>query len=337
MRANTAIVLAWMLLLAALLPGCSNGNAKSSAGSEARSEADRARLEIRGSPGTRFTGSCTIGNGEPAKIGGEATSSSSYDLDGRALECEISSDDNLRVDLAVGKNTHSTQSISGGTLHLTYDKGSVSTTTSSRVSSYTGTNAHGSGNNNGPVTRESRNVSGLDGVELRGVGNLLIRQTGRESLTVEAEKDVLPEITTRVVDGRLIIGSASNSAIHTTRPINFYLTVKNLNSLAVLGTATAEATGIDTDSLTVTIDGAGTVRMEGQADEQAVEISGTSNYLAEDLQSIDVKIAVAGAGSAVVNVKEKLDAEISGVGSVEYVGNPRIQQTVSGAGHVNEH
>ena len=349
MRANTAIVFAWMLLLAALLPGCSNGNAKSSAGSEASSEASskasneagsdghRARLEIRGSPGTGFTGSCTIGDGEPAKIGGEAPSSFSYDLDGRALGCEISSDDNLRVDLAVGENTHSTQSISGGTLHLTYDNGSVSTTTSSRVSSYTGTNANGPGNNKGPVTRESRNVSGFDGVELRGVGNLFIRQTGRESLTVEAEKDVLPEITTRVVDGRLIIGARSNSAIHTTRPINFYLTVKDLDSLAVLGTANAEATGIDTDGLTVTIDGASNVRMEGQADEQAVEISGTSNYLAENLQSIDVKIAMAGAGSAVVNVKEKLDAEISGVGSVEYVGNPRIQQTVSGAGHVSEH
>jgi hypothetical protein len=348
-RANTAIVFACLLLLAALLPGCSNGNAKSSAGSEASSEAsneagseagsegNRARLQIRGSPGAGFTGSCTIGNGEPAKIGGEAPSSFSYDLGGRTLECEISSDDNLRVDLAVGENTHSTQSISGGTLHLAYDNGSVSTTTSSRVSSYTGTNANGSGNNNGPVTKESRNVSGFDGIELRGVGDLIIRQTGRESLTVEAEKDVLPEITTRVVEGRLIIGSGSNPAVHTTRPINFYVTVKDLNSLAVLGTANAAATGIETDSLTVTIDGAGNVRMGGQADEQAVAISGTSNYLAQNLQSRDAKIAVAGAGSAVVNVKEKLDAEISGVGSIEYVGHPRVQQTVSGAGHVSEH
>jgi hypothetical protein len=342
MRANTAILFAWVLLLAALLPGCSNGNAKSSAGSEAGnkagSEGYQARLEIKGRPGTGFTGSCTVGDGEPAKIDGEAPRSYAYDLDGRALECEVSSDDNLQVDLDAGENTHSTQIISGGTLHLAYENGSVSTSTSSHVSSYSGTNANGPGDNdNGPVTKESRDVSGFDGVELRGIGNLFIRQTGRESLTVEAEKDVLPEITTRVVDGRLIIGSKSNSAIHATRPINFHLTVKDLNSLAVLGTANAEATGIETESLTVTIAGAGNVTMEGQADEQAVNISGTSNYLAENLQSSDVNIAVAGAGSAVVNAREKLDAEISGVGSVEYVGNPRIQQTVSGVGHVSEH
>ena len=351
MRANSAIVFAWVVLLAALLAGCSNGNAKSSAGKEAGSEGDQARLEIKGSPGTEFTGSCTVGNGEPTKISGEAPGSFSYDLEGRALECEVSSDDRLQVELAVGDDTRSAQGISGGTLHLTYESGSVSTSTSSssgahgaaaapssHVSSYAGTGANGPGDQtNGPLTKESRNVSGFDGIELRGVGNLFIEQTGRESLTVEADKAVLPELTTRVVGGRLIVGPESNSAVHTTGPINYHLTVKDLNSLEVLGTANARAKGIDTESLTVAISGAGNVRMEGQADEQAVEISGTSTYLAENLESREVNVEVAGAGSAIVNASEILDAEVTGVGSVEYVGDPRIQQTVSGAGHVSEH
>jgi hypothetical protein len=68
-----------------------------------------------------------------------------------------------------------------------------------------------------------------------------------------------------------------------------------------------------------------------------VEISGTGTYLAENLESREVNIDVAGAGSAIVNAKEKLDAEISGIGSVEYVGHPRVQQSVSGAGQVSEH
>jgi hypothetical protein len=351
MKANTAIVFAWVVLLAALLAGCSNGDAKSSAGNEAGSVRDLARLEIKGSPGTEFTGSCSVGDGEPAKISGEAPARFSYDLQGRALECEVSSDDSLQVDLEVGENTHSAQSISGGTLHITYENGSVSTSTSSSSgshgaaaassshdSSYAGTSANGPGDKtNGPLEKESRNVSGFDGVELRGVGNLFIEQTGRESLTVEAEKAVLPELTTRVVGGRLIIGPASNSAIHTTGPINYHLNVKNLNSLEVLGTANAQANGIETESLTVTISGAGNVRVEGQADEQAVEISGTSTYLAENLESNEVNIEVAGAGSAIVNAREKLDAQVTGVGSVEYVGDPRIEESISGAGQVSEH
>jgi hypothetical protein len=338
MRANTAVVFAWVVFLAALLPGCSNGNAKSGAVHEAHSEGDRARLEIKGSPGTGFTGSCAVGGGEPTRIRGEAPRSFSYDLRGRALECEVSSASSLRVDLTVGENTRSTQSISGGTLHLAYKDGSVHTSTSSRASSYSGSHANGTDNDSrGPVKKESRNVEGFEGVELRGVGNLFVEQTGRESLTVEAEKDVVPEITTRIVDGRLIIGSASGSAVHTTRPINFYLTVKSLNSLAVLGAANVEATGIETENLTVAIEGTGNVRMEGQAHEQSVEVSGTSNYLAGNLQSKAVKVVVAGAGSAIVNARQKLYAEVSGAGSVEYVGDPRVQQTVSGAGRVSEH
>ena len=345
MRTNTAIAFAWVVFLAAFLPGCSNGNAGASAGSDQ----DHARLEIKGSPGTEFTGSCKVGDGEPTKIGGEAPKVFAYDLEGRSLKCEVSSQDNLRVELAVGENTHSAQSISGGTLHLTYEHGSVSTATysssrsrgggssSSHVSSSAETNTHGpDGKTNERVTKESRNVSGFDSVELRGVGNLSIEQTGRESLTVEAEKAVIPKLTSRVVDGRLILGSQPNSAIHTTEPINYRLTVKDLRSLEVLGTANADATGIETDRLAVTISGAGNVKADGTADEQEVDISGTGTYLAENLQSREVEINVAGAGSAIVNAKEKLDAKISGVGSIEYVGNPKIQQTISGAGQVNK-
>jgi hypothetical protein len=361
MRASTAIVFAWMVMLAALLPGCSNGHASAGAGGGASSggagsggassNGDQARLEIKGSPGTEFVGSCTVGDGEPAKIGGEAPRSFSYDLEGRTLDCEVSSHGSLRVELAVGENTRSTQSISSGTLHLTYENGNVSASTSSssvahgagaasssHVSSYAGTNANGQdGNPHGPVKKESRNVSGFDGVELRGVGNLFIEQTGHESLTVEAEKAVIPQLTTRVVDGRLIIGPKSGTTVHTSEPITYHLTVKDLKSLEVLGTANAEATGIETESLHVTISGAGNVRMEGQADRQTVDISGTGTYLAGNLPSREVNIVVAGAGSAVVNARKQLDAQISGVGSVEYIGDPRVRQTVSGAGQVSPH
>lgn len=344
MRAHTAIVFALVLVvLAALLPGCSSGNAASGAGGEDGGEGGEARLQIGGRPGTEFVGSCTVGNGEPTKIGGEAPRRFSFDLGERPLKCELSSDDNLRVLLAVGDDTHSTQSISGGTLHLTYENGSVSTSTSSAshdaraaTSSHAGTNANGPGGKpGGPLTKVSRNVSGFHGVELRGVGDLSIEQTGHESLTVEAEKAVVPKITTRVVNGLLIIGPASGSTIQATGPINYHLTVKDLNSLEVLGTASAKATGMETKNLKVTVGGAGNVRMEGRADEQSVDVSGTSTYQAKNLQSKEIDIDVAGAGSAVVNARDKLDAEITGAGSVKYVGNPSIQKSVTGAGQVS--
>src|SRR5215203_6873412 len=137
MRAKTAIVFAWIEFLAALATGCSNVNAGANTGSDK----DQARFETRGSPGTEFTGSCTIGDGEPTKIDGEVPKSFTYDLKGRSLDCEISSDGDLQVELAVGENTHSAQRISGGTLNLNYKDGSISTVTSSSSRSSGGTSS----------------------------------------------------------------------------------------------------------------------------------------------------------------------------------------------------
>ncbi len=58
---------------------------------------------------------------------------------------------------------------------------------------------------------------------------------------------------------------------------------------------------------------------------------------AEDLKGKRAEIDVEGAGSAIVNVSDALDARVGGVGSVGYVGNPMVEKDVSGAGRVSKH
>jgi hypothetical protein len=342
MRTNTAIVFAWAVLLAVFATGCGTGNAQASGGSDK----DQARLEIEGSPGQTFSGSCAVGDGKPEEIGGEVPKSFTYDLGGRALDCEVSSNGDLRVEFTDGENAHSVQSISGGTLNLTYKSGSIfsytsSTSGASREEDTSSSQVTSSANENGKdttsVVEESRDVSGFDEVELRGVGNLSIEQTGSESLAVGAEEDVLPKLTTEVVNDRLIIGPKPGTTVQTTKPINYKLTVEALDALEVSGAGDVEAEGINTDRLAVTIGGAGDVKAGGEADKQEIDISGSGAYRAENLESKEAKIGVSGAGSAIVNASEKLDANVSGVGSVEYLGDPTVEQDVSGAGRVSKH
>jgi Putative auto-transporter adhesin, head GIN domain len=186
------------------------------------------------------------------------------------------------------------------------------------------------------VTSESRDVSGFDEVELNGVGNLSIEQTGSESLTVEAEEDVLPKIRTEVEGDRLIIGPEPGSSIHTSDPINYTLTVEDLSALEVSGSGDIEAEGISTEALTVRISGTGDVEISGKADSQEIEISGSGDYRAENLESKEATVEVGGSGSAIVNVSDELEAEVSGSGSVEYTGDPAVERDVSGAGEVKK-
>jgi hypothetical protein len=299
-----------------------------------------ATLELQGESGTEFSGSCTVGDEEPEEISGQVPESFTYALEGRPLECEISPEGDIQVALTVG-SVHSVQRISGGTLKLSYENGSISSSLSSsagssRQGSLSSSQGDASSENSG-VRSESRDVGGFDEVELRGVGNLFIEQTGSESLSVEAEEDVLPKIRTEVENSRLTIGPDPNSMISTTKAINYRLTVKDLNALEVSGSGDVEAEGIDTDELAVTISGSGEVEIRGSADSQEVDLSGSSDYKAEDLESREATIDVRGSGSATVNVSDQLDAEVSGSGSVEYVGDPTINQDVSGAGEVSKH
>jgi hypothetical protein len=347
MRINTAIVLALALILAASASGCSGIDAEP--GSDG--DEDQARLEVKGARGIGFSGSCTVGDQKPTKLGGEVPKSFTYQLQGRPLHCEISSDGGLRVVLAVGSGDRSVQSISGGTLNLTYEDGSISSVTTSSSRSGSGGGSSSSqvmstttggqgldGEKKEPTdsTKESRNVGGFEEVELRGIGDLSIRQTGSESLTIEAENDVLPKLESRVVGDRLLLGPESGADIHTREPIDYELTVKNLSALEVLGAARVEADDIETARLAVTISGAGNVDTAGEAGQQEIDITGSGIYQAEDLHSKEVEIDIIGAGSAVVNVSEDLDAGISGVGSVEYIGDPAVKQDMNGAGVVSK-
>jgi Putative auto-transporter adhesin, head GIN domain len=349
-RTKNVATLLVMVLVTLIAAGCTGNEQANKTNAEdydtnagSNDEKDRgqeATLELQGEPGTGFSGSCTPGNEEPEEISGQVPESFTYELGGGPLECEISPEGSTQVDLTVG-NVRSVERISGGTLKLTYKNGSISSVASSSTdSSRQGSSSSSQGDtlretNN--VTSEARDVSGFNEVELKGVGNLSLEQTGSESLTVEAEKDVLPKIRTEVENKRLIISPERNTSINTTKPINYKLTVKDLNTLEVSGSGNVEAEDINTDELAVTIGGAGDVEIRGSADSQEVEISGSGEYRAGDLESKEATIDVRGSGSATVNVSDELGAEVSGSGSVEYIGDPTVQQEVSGAGEVRKH
>jgi hypothetical protein len=183
---------------------------------------------------------------------------------------------------------------------------------------------------------ESREVSGFTGVELASIGDLRIEQTGTESLTIEADADVLPQLTSNVSRGILELGVAPGTTLTTHRRIVYRLTVATLDSIAVSGAGDATASNLRADRLTVEISGTGEMTLAGTAGSQAVTISGTGDYNGEDLQSATAEVTVDAAGDAVLRVSDRLDATVSGVGSVEYIGNPRVTKDVNGVGSVKQ-
>jgi Putative auto-transporter adhesin, head GIN domain len=184
----------------------------------------------------------------------------------------------------------------------------------------------------GKVVSQTREVSGFTKVELSGSGELTIEKTGTESLTISAEDNLLPELTSEVAGGTLTLGTKPNVTITPTKPITYSLTVKDLSGLAVSGSGSARVSNLTTNSLPTEISGSGTITASGTVNDQDVAISGSGDYQGEQLTSKTAKVQISGSGTASVLATDLLDVKISGSGTLTYSGNPQITQEISGSG-----
>ena len=194
------------------------------------------------------------------------------------------------------------------------------------------TRVSGSGN----VVSETRNVSGFDGVTITGAGNVLIDQNGTESLTITADDNLLPYITTEVRGGKLVIGFKPGVLFDKVKELTFKVGAKNLNSVQVDGAANVQGQNIATENLSVNLNGAGAITLSGTATEQNVVLDGVGAYNGAELISRRAQVTDNGAGAAVVRVSDQLEAIVNGLGSIEYIGNPQVTQKVSGLGTVRQ-
>ncbi len=210
----------------------------------------------------------------------------------------------------------------------------------------------GSGN----VVQENRSVRGFNEVRFGGSGELDIRQGSEESLSVQADDNLLPYITTEVENGKLVIGFQRGVSVSTSSPIRFTLMVKELNALELSGSGKTRSgplrsqdfgvhlsgsgdirmESLDAATLTAVISGSGNMEIPGKVGTQHIRISGSGRYRAPDLASQSAEVTISGSGDCTLRVADTLSAHISGSGSVGYYGNPSVSKRVSGSGSIRQ-
>jgi hypothetical protein len=226
----------------------------------------------------------------------------------------------------------------------------------------------GSGN----VVTEERDVSGFDSISIGSSMNLIIEQTGSESLKIEAEDNIIPLVKTSVIGKELVIKLAPGSFI-SIKPINCYVNVKDLKGLKVSSSASADCKELTTDKLDINVSSSGRANLVIHANEldirvsssgraslvvhanelsadlsssalltisgdvvkQNIKVSSSGNYEAGNLLSKECTARVSSSGSATVNVSDLLNANISSSGRVNYTGKPEIHQEISSSGRLN--
>jgi hypothetical protein len=81
------------------------------------------------------------------------------------------------------------------------------------------------------------------------------------------------------------------------------------------------------------VSGSGKIEASGTADNVKTSISGSGKVLASNLETNKCLVRISGSGDVEINVKNELDANISGSGTVGYKGSPsKINSNSSGSG-----
>ncbi len=85
------------------------------------------------------------------------------------------------------------------------------------------------------------------------------------------------------------------------------------------------------------ISGSGKIQAEGSAKEVKAGISGSGKVLAANLSTDKCAVRISGSGDVEINVKEDLDASITGSGNITYTGDPkRVNSHASGSGNIRK-
>jgi hypothetical protein len=213
----------------------------------------------------------------------------------------------------------------------------------------------------GEVQRETRSATGFSRIDVSGLAEVTLQQGSNEGVTIEAPAQMLPGIKTEVSDRTLTITISQQrrwwdwvkvgSRGHTPRITVDFVMIDRIESA---GSIRFKADKLRADDLRVDMAGASSLKIgdlqanrlvldgsgatsadiAGKVAAQLVDLSGAGSYRAGSLVSDKADIRVSGAGKAIVNAASLLKVDISGAGVVEYSGDPKIDQQISGVGKV---
>ena len=186
---------------------------------------------------------------------------------------------------------------------------------------------------NGKIRDESRKVAEFRKIEAGGAFSIHVKVGPATSIKISAEENLLGYIRANVKGNTLVLDTRKN--ISPRKQILIEITTPYLTDIEVSGANDIEVEGINETEFDVDLSGAGNIHLIGEVEKLRAELSGAGNINARELKAKEVLISVSGAASADVYATKYLDASVSGVGSIDYYGNPEKTRTnVSGVGSI---
>jgi hypothetical protein len=205
----------------------------------------------------------------------------------------------------------------------------------------------------GTVVEESRDIGDISAVQLAMRGTLYIEMGDSEWFYIESDENLMEYIETDVRAGKLVIENRRGANLRPTQPINFYLTVDELDSVEISSSGDIEVGPLQSGSFSVSISSSGDLTIDslessslnvrisssgdleilgGQVQRQEISLSSSGEYNAENLASAEAEVTLTSSGAATIRVSDRLSGRLTSSGDVRYIGNPQVNVNTSSSG-----
>ncbi|MDQ2177737.1 head GIN domain-containing protein [Marinifilum sp. D714] len=207
---------------------------------------------------------------------------------------------------------------------------------------------------NGNVKKQDREIGSFSAISSGSGIDVYLRQGDKESVTVEADENLLDLIVTRIKGDKLVI--KTEDPIRRAKKLNVYVTFVNVNEISVSSGSDLESSHLlKFENLDISVSSGADADLELQADDLTCSVSsgadanlsGTANSFygkassGSDLRAADLKAKVCRAkassgGDVTVYASESIEASASSGGDVNYYGEPtKVNVSSSSGGDVN--
>lgn len=210
---------------------------------------------------------------------------------------------------------------------------------------------------NGTIASKEYQLKEFKGIDISGDKSLYIKQDSTLRVRVETDENILNLLDVRVANGVLSVSVKGGYWIDPSDEIKVYVSMPLLKTLTVSGASEVESDGrfSQNEKLSVklsgasegtlnfrapdidaTVSGASTATIQGESRNVIASVSGASTLEGFDLKTENNSVEASGASTANVFASVSLKGNASGASKINYRGNPKVSQKISGAGSIKK-
>ncbi len=187
-----------------------------------------------------------------------------------------------------------------------------------------------------PLVEEDRLLVGFDRLIIDDNAQVEVTAGRDFSVRVRGPEGYLHRINTRVLGDTLVIDQEDMNL--SPEEVLVMITMPELHGIEYNAAGDISAYDINSAFFELSVNGMGSMTLEGTCDLLKVRVDGVGDLDARKFQCQEVDLSFDGVGSAEVYASHKIEAVVSGIGSVDVYGNPRyITKDASGIGSFDIH